>query len=252
MAWLEGWTKRIPITVYDTYIDSDLTNFPLYVRITDADFFSELGGNKYKIAFAPEDASEEYYIEVERWDNSGNEACLYVRIPTLIFSSDNIFYLYFDSGHVDNTTYVGIQDEAAAQTVWTGNSAWHIWHMNNLDTTTDSTSQGYDLTKIGSPTIVAGRHGFGRCIDFPGVANNRIEKTSNDSHGSGWNWTVSCWVNSDSYALFNNDDEGGIFTDIFGGGNGAVTIRLNHTGSNFQTARYSPWQRCQGNAYTTT
>lgn len=252
MAWLEGWTKRIPITVYDTYIDSELTNFPLYVRITDVDFFTALGSNKYKIAFAPEDASEEYYIEVELWDNSGNEACLYVRIPTISFSGNSSFYLYFDPLHADNTTYVGIQDEAAAQTVWTGNDAWHIWHMNDLATTTDSTSQGYDLSQVGTPVIVSGRHGFGKCLDFPGTAGNRIEKTSNDSHGSGNKWTVSAWVESDGWLYGTNANDYVILSDIYGGGNGVVTLQLNHTGTRFRVQRYSPWEYSEDTSNFTT
>lgn len=43
MAWLENWAKRIKLTIDSTYIDTDLTNFPIMIYLSPGnDIFDEL------------------------------------------------------------------------------------------------------------------------------------------------------------------------------------------------------------------
>ena len=63
-GWLTGWDKRIKITIDQTDIDADLTNFPILVYLSSSSgrfsddvtaVFTEVGANSKKIAVTTSD-----------------------------------------------------------------------------------------------------------------------------------------------------------------------------------------------------
>ena len=167
-AWLEGWNKRIEITVNDTYFESNQTHFPLPLLINsssgtgDVDIatpiFSELGDEKLKIAITESDGISEIYGEVAWWDyDSGtvadSEGVVWVSEENLEFtaSGDVTLYIYYDSGEDDNTDHVNVPGTGNAELVWASYFAG-VYHLNdgNVTTVIDSTINSNDGTKVGS------------------------------------------------------------------------------------------------------
>ena len=122
MAWLSGWetAKRIPITIDSSKVDSTLTNFPILVKLSASsginsqdvtDVFDELAAFSKKFAITNSGSTEQYYVEIEKWDNSNEEALLWVKIPSIASGSDTEIYLYYDATHVDNDEYLAESDD---------------------------------------------------------------------------------------------------------------------------------------------
>jgi hypothetical protein len=161
--WLDGWGKRVKMIVDHNDVDSDLSDFPVLVYLSsssgingdDVSFvFDELGGDadRMKIAVTEGDGLTQCYVEIEGWDDGGEEAWLWVRVPSVNGSVDTVFYLYYDSGHADNTEYVGDPDSAPAEMVW-DSSFLFVSHMGDDPDDShirDSTSNNHDGSKRAS------------------------------------------------------------------------------------------------------
>ena len=185
MAWLSVlWRYRRKITIDYTKIDSTLTNFPIFVKISASsgignndltDIFDHLGAENKKIAITTSDGVTECYTEIERWDDTGEEAELWVKVPSISSSADTDLYIYYDVDHADNTTYIGDTTDAAAQAVWDSDYKLvaHMAQDPNGDPASgilDSTTNVNHGTPAGSMTtddLVDSTVGQG--IDFDGT-----------------------------------------------------------------------------------
>ncbi|MDH5780862.1 MAG: DUF2341 domain-containing protein, partial [Candidatus Bathyarchaeota archaeon] len=125
-SWLNGWEKRVKITIDNNDVDSPLSNFPVLVHLSngsgrnndDATFvFDEVGSNSKKIAVTTSDGTQ-CYVEIERWDDVSEQAWLWVKVPSISSTTDTELYVYYDMDHADNTVYVGDTGSTAAQNVW--------------------------------------------------------------------------------------------------------------------------------------
>jgi hypothetical protein len=81
--WLSGWDRRIQITIDHTKVGSDLSNFPVMLRLSPAsgvnkanvsEVFNNLGANSKKIAITTSDGATQCYVEIAKWDNTNREA----------------------------------------------------------------------------------------------------------------------------------------------------------------------------------
>lgn len=183
MTWLSGWAKRIELTIDNTNVDSDLSNFPVLIYVSAASgignvdvsaVFDELtsNANRKKIAVTTSDGTTQCYVEIERWDDANEKAWLWVKVPTVTAASTATLYLYYDSAKADNTTYVGDTGDVPAQSVWDSNFVG-VWHMaqdpngDGANALKDSTSNIIHATPHGSMTtadLVDGQ--VGKAIDF--------------------------------------------------------------------------------------
>lgn len=174
MAWLSGWDNRIKITIDNSKVDAELSHFPITVIGSSTqleEVFVEISdANRKKIAFTKADGATELYAEIELYNQAGEKAVWHVSRSgwTISSSEDTDLYLYYDSGHADNSTYIG--DIGARTEVWDANFKV-VQHM--VDTTsstiTDSTNNSNDGTKKNDnePVEVAGKVGQGQ--DFDGT-----------------------------------------------------------------------------------
>ena len=140
MGSLSGWNQnnRIAIIVDGSKIDESLTNFPVRLHlgqtcgVNQTDLrrvFTELGANSKKIAVTTFDGTTQCYIEIERWDNTGQVAELWVKIPSVSPTINTVLYLYYDNTQVDNSSYVGDIGSTPGQSVW--DSAFKaVYHMS--------------------------------------------------------------------------------------------------------------------------
>ncbi len=182
MAWLGTWANRVEITLDNTNIDSDLTNFPVLVKLghcvgqSDQDLgcvFDELTTSSLKIAATDEDGTTQLYIDVEKWDNTVPEAFLWVSSSTFVLHSDRAtrIFLYYDSAQDDNTTYVGASGGTPAQSVWDSSYVLvdHMQDAGDTSSTFDSTSNDNDGTKDGAAEPIEATGKIGDAQDYDGA-----------------------------------------------------------------------------------
>uniref|UniRef100_A0A6M3KEN4 Putative tail protein n=2 Tax=viral metagenome TaxID=1070528 RepID=A0A6M3KEN4_9ZZZZ len=227
MSWLAGWKYRIKLTIDSTNIDSDLTWFPLMVRISASSgiggvdvsaVFDELGTESLKIAVTQANGYTENYVEIEKWDSSGEDAILWVSKDGWEISStiDTVLYLYYDADHADNTSYVGVTNSVVAESVWDSGfqAVWHMADGADNQHIYDSTSNDYDGIKsgAGAPTEVAGKIGNGQ--DFVGASSEYIDMgdiLDSSIAGAGKSFTIEFIMKTAATAstVFGKYDAGG-------------------------------------------
>ena len=220
MGWLNGWTKRVKITIDQTDIDAALANFPILLYLSSASgrnaeditfIFDEIGANKLKIAVTTSDGETQCYVEVEYWDSANEKAWLWVKVPSISAIADTDLYLYYDNTHADNTDYVGDPDSIPAMNVWDTNFK-AVWHMNDLTTSTviDSTSNPNNGTKKAANEPIEANGKIGKAQDFDGV-NDVITVAHHSSLEITEEVTLEAWYYRDTTGS-------GIFHTIFGSG----------------------------------
>jgi RHS repeat-associated protein len=97
------------------------------------------------------DGVTQLYVEIEKWDSVNEEAWLWASKSgwTLSSTQDTNLFIYYDSLHTDNATYVGNTSSAPAQVVWDA-SYLAVYHMSDGADTShiyDSTSNAHNGAK---------------------------------------------------------------------------------------------------------
>ena len=139
MSWLSGYNYRKKITISNTYVDSDLSNFPLLVAFTND---SGIGAhmqdttNYYDIRFTDSDESTLLKYEKESMSISGGQATgnYWVKVPTIYKTptgDQNIIYVYYGKA--------GDTDGSDKNNVWDSNFKG-VWHLPNGTTLTANDS----------------------------------------------------------------------------------------------------------------
>jgi len=153
--FLSGYTTRrkLKLTIDHTKIDSDLTDFPVLVKLTSSNFdFSKSNSDGYDIRFTSSDGTTLLKYERERHDSTNQVAEYWVKIPSVSSSADTEFYIYY---RTDDTA-----DGADPTNVWDSNFK-AVYHLKDLTTSSveDSTANDNDGTKKGTnePTEVDGK-----------------------------------------------------------------------------------------------
>jgi len=209
-GWLDGWNKRIKITVDHNDIDSTLFDFPVLIHLSnssgrsnyDVSFvFDELqnNANRKKIAITTSNQTQ-CYVEIEKWDSANEQAWLWVKVPSIDSTSDTVLYLYYDRDHADNIDYVGDTDSTPAENVW-DSSFKGVWHLcetiGGINATKDSTSNNNDGTDYGSPAL--GTTGqIDNAIDFDGI-DDYVSISNSQSLQFDSSLTLEAWINLNSF-----------------------------------------------------
>jgi len=187
MAWLNGWAKRVKLTIDHDDIDAALENFPILLYISDSSghgskdiscVFDELTSddNRKKIAVTLTDGETECYVEIEKWDDGNEKAWLWVKVSgedSIASDADTDLYLYYDSSHADNDAYVGDTNDEVAESVWDANFKG-IYHMGGA---LDSTSNDNDLTDA---TTADAEGKVARCRYFDGADKMHVTTADYD------------------------------------------------------------------------
>ena len=213
MSWLSGWSYRKAITIDHTKIDSDLTDFPVLVKLTTDNFdFSKAQSNGNDIRFTSDDGQTLLKYERERHDSSNSKAEYWVKIPSVSSSVDTIFYIYYGNDSAG--------DGADPSNVWDSNFVM-VHHMKDDPDTShvaDSTANGNDGTKYaaGQPAETDGQIAKGQ--DFDGTddyINCGLDGLSSPSTDI----TVEFWARPDAAAktsiIIASDDEANRFNIHF-------------------------------------
>lgn len=252
MAYLSGWNQnnRIHIKIDHTKIDSTLTNFPIrlhlgqVVGISQADLrkiFTELGSNSKKIAITTDDGTTQCYAEIEQWDNANQVAELWINVPSISSTADTVLYLYYDSTHADNSSYVGDTGETPAQSVWDSNFKV-VYHMSQDPSGTapqikDSTVNVINGTSNGAMTsgdLINAKIGKG--LDFDGI-DDYIDLANSSTIGTGIAATFSILLYMRSFPtvtdrILSKWQSSNLSYELEIGPTGTVSIAYSTTGSN--------------------
>jgi len=157
-AFLSGWSYRKKITIDHTKIDSDLTDFPVLVKLTSSNFdFSKARSDGYDIRFTASDGTTLLKYERERHDATEQKAEYWVKIPSVSSSSNTEFYIYYGNSSAT--------DGADATNVWDSNFQG-VWHLANNE---DSTPNDNDGTAYGGVSIGGVEGKIGKATEFDAV-----------------------------------------------------------------------------------
>jgi hypothetical protein len=215
-AFLSGYSKRKLITVDHTYIDSDLTDFPLLVKFTDdADIGANIDSNGYNIRFTTTDGTTLLKYERQSFDNTGNTATgiFWVKIPTLAGSTNTDIYVYYKSSSPS--------DGQDITNTWNSGFA-AVYHMEedpsgSAPQILDSTSNNNDLSSTGaiaSGDTTSGKVGYG--LDFNGSNDYLVKTSPTGIPGATETSTLSLIAKLDS--ITNNNNSALIDLEAGGGG----------------------------------
>ena len=166
LNWLSGWDKRVKITVNSSDIDEALVDFPVLVHLSNSSsgendedvsfIFDELqsDNNRKKIAVTTSDGTTQCYVEIERWNDTSEQAWLWVKVPNISNTTDTALYVYYDKDKADNIAYVDDTASGNSTKVWDSNFK-AVLHLNQTpsglaDEIKDSTSYANHGTTEGS------------------------------------------------------------------------------------------------------
>jgi len=217
VPWISGWSYRKQIAISNTNVESDLTDFPLYVKISDDPDMSSAKDNGYDIRFTDSDGAFLPY-ERESWSGGNGTAVtadFWVKVPNIYAlpsSSQNKIYMYY--GNFSAT------DGQDATNVW-GDGFGMVYHFNEPEGTTGSGSV-VDSTSntIGTPSsgILFGQSGkIANSADFSsgtgiGCGNLGSPLLTADT-------TISFWIYSNNYSSTRQNP----FNQAYGGW-GTMTV----------------------------
>jgi len=236
----------LELTIDSSKISSTKTDFPVFVRLSDSSgindydntsIFDDLGANSKKLKVVTADGTE-CYVEIERWDNSGKEAELWVKVPSISATEDTTLYMKWNNSWADNTTYVGDIGSTAAKAVWGTSDSGMVYHLNQDPTGGSGCILDSSTTiRNGTPTnagatwtsgdLVDGRLGIGKCLYF---GDKYIDIGSQTFSGN--QMTISCWAYANS--LGGKSDYCGLITQGTSAGNIRIALFYDGPASKFK------------------
>ena len=172
IPWYDSsWTYRQKITIDNTKVSADLTDFPVYVDLSDlsADFFSNVKTDGSDIRVTKDDGTTEVPREVVSIDTSGSTGELHFKADgTLSSSTDTDFYIYYGNA---SATEPAVTATYGRNNVWDTNylGVWHLEETPNGSAydVVDSTGNNFDMRAAGTtPTSTTGQLGKG--VQFAG------------------------------------------------------------------------------------
>ena len=227
------------ITVDHTQVDSDLSNFPLLVKITgDNDLKGVRNGGRvydsrgWDIVFRDTNCLQLDH-EIEKYDGDAGDLVAWVRVPTLSAGSDTEIFMYYGDSSTINCS------PENPPGVWDSNYKG-VWHLNESGTGTryDSTSNGNNGNTSGYDGDEATSDGKIAGADYLDGTNDYIASASNIGISGDNRRTVTFWAKLDDTTRCALVEMG---TNTCNGEFG-ISVRSSH---------YYLWGYCSGNDSST-
>ncbi|MDO8512530.1 MAG: DUF2341 domain-containing protein, partial [bacterium] len=151
------------ITIDQSNVDADLTDFPLLVKITSDSDISTALSNGYDIRFTSSDGSTLLKYERESWSGGGGTAVtavIWVKVPAISGTTNTDIYMYY--GKADAT------DGQDVTNVWDSSfkGVWHFKETTGVNNA-DSTSNVNTGTPTNGPVQATGK--IDGSLQFDGV-----------------------------------------------------------------------------------
>ena len=184
-----GWGYRQQITIDHTKVYANLTDFPVLINTTNANWKSTGNGGYVGQAdggdflFTAADGVTKLNYQIEKYDPTTGQLVAWVRVPSLSTVTDTTIDLYYGNA--------AAVDQWNPQGVWDANYKG-VWHQDEASGNfADSTSNGNTGTDGVSATGKTGKIGSGQQFDGIddniGVATFAVPTTG----------TISLWWNPD-------------------------------------------------------
>jgi hypothetical protein len=189
-VWKFSKQCRLNTTLSGADVLGTVTNFPILIRLSAADFdFSQALADGGDLRFM-KDGGMPLPFEIERWDPAAQRAEIWVKVDT-IYGNDSTHYitmLWGDSSATGSSNGAAVFD--------TANGFAAVWHLNT--DCSDITTGKHDGTNFGATDtvgIIGGAKKFNGSsyIQVPGLL------------GEPQSITLSAWVHLDSTIIFSQD-----------------------------------------------
>ncbi|MBN1674572.1 MAG: DUF2341 domain-containing protein [Kiritimatiellae bacterium] len=248
--WLAGYGYRKALELDSEQVggESDLTNFPLLVNVTDTNLRAVVNGGRvehmlgYDVVFTTADGTNVLDHERERYLGSSGLYVGWVRVPVLACETDTVLYMYYG-----NPAVTGSQENAAA--VWDADYAG-VWHLAQNPAGAapqflDSSANTNHGTAAGTSNLTLTASHIGLGLDFPGTNAWIDVATSNFVNAldiTGTQLTMEAWarvpvagVDNDEALLVKGDGSHNLRYMLGVVGNAAQTNDAAHARLNYNT-----------------
>jgi len=197
--WLSGWSYRKQITISNTNVTADLSNYPLLVKLTnDANVGTGVSDTTYgyDIRFTDSGGTTLLPYERESFSVTSGQATanFWVKVPTITTASATTVYIYYGNSSQAGSDWTASGTPTQAQNVWDTNYKG-VWHLASTSVT-DSTQNGNNGTnsgatattdKIDGSLYFDGASGWYLGLPFPAISGD---------------WTLEMWLYQTSSAAY--------------------------------------------------
>lgn len=206
-AWYnESWSYRKSITIDADQVSSTLTNFPVFVDLSDLTDLANFKSDGSDIRITKSDGTTEVPFELVSFNQAGDTGELHFKADSISSSTDTTFYIYYGnsgaSAYAADATY-------GSENVWT-NSQAGVWH--SADDFTDSSGNVAEGSLVGDAAYTTGK--IGQAMTFDGTGDYATAGTFAAVGTDNAAYTISTWVNVNT-----GEDDGNII-HISNGANG--------------------------------
>ncbi len=196
-----AWNYRMRITVESTQVDADLTDFPVYLDLSNIDaghgFWRGVKSAGEDIRITQSDGETEVPVEIVAIDTSAYTGEIHFKADNLSDTDDTQFWLYYGNS---SATMPADTHSYGKNNVWDLAGFGMVHHFfgatatdiddstsNNNDVTTDeSTSPGYNVPAK-----------LGEGVDFDGTDVLSVADHDSLDPGTG-DFSISAWVQLDT------------------------------------------------------
>ena len=234
-AWYDtDFTKRVVVEINPDHVDATLSNFPVYIDMSDLPDLSSMISDCGDVRVVESDDSTETPREIVDCDTGAGTGEMYFKADSLSSSATTTFYIYYgNSGASDYAT----SSTNGASNVWTNYGG--VWHMgttvlvdssgNVSDSTTNTGTNSTD-SKVGVATDYSGSSQRSIIPDNASIGTDVTGGLIYTAWFEGDAWTRSL-EKSDSYFMLSFAGAGDNGPLIKNGGNKVADVGTLATGS---------------------
>lgn len=161
----DDWSYHKKITIDHTLVAEDLTNFPLYLENTSANFSTNARSDGFDFRFSNATNETDFYFDMIDYDNTTGTLKCFVNVTYISSTVDTYFWIYYGNASADT-------DPSDRANTWS-NGYLAVYHMDN---TTDVCGN-YDLSNQGASLTSGGIINYSYDFEIADAADNMSQTT---------------------------------------------------------------------------
>jgi hypothetical protein len=243
-SWFNAsWPNRVKVTIPTTYVTSNLTNFPVYLRLSDlpASFWAGVKSDGGDIRITTSDGATQVPLQLTNFSSGSSVGDVYFKAPSLSSSSATDFYVYYGNS---SASQPAANNAFGSQNVWDANTK-AVYHLDETSAGTanemqDSTANAYHMAAPAAgnaPTLLtraSGNAKVGNAQSFDGTNDYFLSGVTANTLGIGGanSKTIMMW----GYATdFTANGSRGLWHVGNTGSNGEdFSLRVNAANNNWR------------------